>query len=354
MKISKLYSNNDTFKTIEFNKGINFILSDINGVGKSSLFKLIDFCLLGDKHFLGHEHFKDFIFYIELQIASNRYITIKRPTKSGKNIELKITKQKLLLFDEKKFDKKGSLRIAKSFFENKVNYSINKFRTYITYFLRDESNQNDAFILNKHKTLYEIEYKTVISNLIGIDGRKIRKKYELDEIIKKEDIDPSTLKTAQNNIAEVIEENKILINSRFIDKLKDSVSKYGNIILEKEVSFLVNFNASNDIEFAIEVENNDNPTIKKLLCLIFAAALAEIYVQKRLVKFVAFDTPFDGDKNIYENGIYRAIHELHRKGIQTIITSNEESIKNSDNLLDIKDEYLTDYFSNADKLMDDF
>ena len=54
MKISKLYSNNDNFKTIEFDNGINFILSDTNGVGKSSLFKLIDFCLLGDKHFLGN------------------------------------------------------------------------------------------------------------------------------------------------------------------------------------------------------------------------------------------------------------------------------------------------------------
>ena len=55
MKISKLYSNNDTFKTIVFDKGINFILSSNNGVGKSSLFKLIDFCLLGDKSFLGQE-----------------------------------------------------------------------------------------------------------------------------------------------------------------------------------------------------------------------------------------------------------------------------------------------------------
>jgi len=349
MKISKLYSNNDTFKTIEFDKGINFILSDSNGVGKSSLFKLIDFCLLGDKHFLGHEHFKDYIFYIELQIASNRYITIKRPTKSGKNIELKITKQKSLLLDEKKFDKKG----AKSFFENKVNYSINKFRTYITYFLRDESNQNDAFILNKHTSLHEIEYKTVISNFLGIDGRKIRKKYELDEIIKKEDIDSSTLKTAQDDLSKVIEENKTLISSHFIDKLKDSVAKYGNIVLGKEVIFSIGLNTSNDIEFSLKVENDDS-TIKKLLCFIFSSALAETYVQKRLIKFVAFDSPFNGDKNTYEDGIYSAIHELHRKGIQTIITSNEDAIQNSVNLSEIKDEYLTDYFSNDDKLMGDF
>jgi len=362
MKISKLYSNNDNFKTIEFDKGINFILSDTDGVGKSSLFKLIDFCLLGDKHFLGHEHFKDYIFYIELQIASNRYITIKRPTKSGKNIELKITKQKCILLDEKDFNKKGSIGIAKSFFENKVNYSINKFRTYITYFLRDEDNQNDPFILNKHTSLHEIEYKTLISNLVGIDGRKIRKKYELDELIKKENTDATTLKNAQSDLEKVIEDNKTLISSHFIDKLKESVAKYGNIVLDKEVAFSIDLNTSNDIEFSIKVKNdeesndnlNDDPRIKKLLCFIFAAGLAETYVQKRLIKFVAFDSPFDGNKNTYEDGIYAAIHELHRKGIQTIITSNENVIHNSANLSEIKNEYLTDYFSNDDKLMGDF
>jgi hypothetical protein len=353
MKISKLYSNNENFKTIIFDKGINFILSSSNGVGKSSLFELIDFCLLGDKHFLGHEHFKDYIFYIELQIASNRYITIKRPIKSGKNIELKITKQKSILLDEKDFNKKGSLGIAKSFFENKVNYSINKFRAYITYFLRDEDNQSDVFILNKHKSLNEIEYKTVISNLLGIDGRKIRKKYELDEIIKKEDTESTSLKNTQNELQKVIEENRISISSHFIDKLKNSVAKYGNIILDKEVSFSIDLNSSNDIEFSLKVENDD-PSIKKLLCLIFAAALAETYVQKRLIKFVAFDSPFNGDKNSYEDGIYYAMHELHRKGIQTIITSNEDDIHNTANLLEIKNEYLTDYFSKDDKLIGDF
>ena len=258
MKISKLYSNNDNFKTIEFDNGINFILSDTNGVGKSSLFKLIDFCLLGDKHFLGNEHFKDYIFYIELQIAANRYITIKRPVTNGKNIELKITKEKSLLLDEKDFNMKGSLGIAKSFFENKVNYSINKFRTYITYFLRDEANQNDVFILNKYTALHEIEYKTIISNLLGIDGRKIRRKYELDEIIKKEGIDTTTLKNAQSDLEKVIEENKTLISSRFIDRLKYSVAKYGRIILNKEVTFLIDLNSSNDIEFSINVKNDEN------------------------------------------------------------------------------------------------
>ncbi len=362
MKISKLYANKEDFKSIVFDKGINFILSDTNGVGKSSLFKLIDFCLLGDRHFLGNEHFKDYIFYIELQISSNRYVSIKRPTKTGKNIELKITKQKCILLDEKKFDKKCSLGIAKSFLENKVNYSINKFRTYIGYFLRDKYNQNNVFILKKHETLHEIEYKTVVSNLLGIDGRKIRKKYELDEKIKKEEMESTSLVNLQNELERTVKANKTLSNSYFIDRFKSNILKYGNIIIDKKVDLSISFNTSNDIEFNLKVKDNqgldseinDEPIIKKLLCLIFQSALAETYVQKRLIKFVAFDSPFAEYKNTYEDGIYNCIHELHRIGIQTIVTSNEKFIHNSSNLLEIEDQYLTDYFTSTDKLMGEF
>ena len=349
MKISKLYANNTSFKMIRFDKGINFILSQNNGVGKSSLFKLIDFCLLGDKGFLANEHFKDYIFYIELQIASNRYITIKRPTIGGKNIELKITKEKSILLDEKSFNKKGSLGVAKSFLENKVNYSINKFRTYITYFLRDENNQDHPFILNRFANAHESEYKTVISNLIGIDGRKIKRKYDLEKQIEKLETNSTEVKVLKNDLEKQIEENKTLITNHFIEKLQINISKYGKIVLDKDISFLIGFNASNDIEFSIGTEIDN-----KLLSFIFEAALADTYAQKRLIKFVAFDCPFDEDKNIYEEGIYDAIYELYRRGIQTIITSNESAIHNQQNLIEIKDEFLTGFLSNDDKLMGEF
>jgi len=356
MKISKIYANNINFKTILFDKGINFILSSENGVGKSSLFKLIDFCLLGDKSFLGIEHFNGYVFYIELQIASNRYITIKRPTLGGKNIELKITKQKSMLVDEKSFDKKGSLGVAKSFFENKVNYSINKFRTYINYFLRDEENQNDVFILNKYKQSHEIEYKTVVSNLLGIDGRKIKRKYEIEKKLDKVEVNSTEQKTLHEELEKVINENKILLDNFVIEKLQISIRKYGKMIFNKEVDLNIFFNTSNDIDFTICIDNKTDttPVEQKLLCFIFASALSEIYVQKRLIKIVAFDAPFCGENNSYEEGIYNVIHELYRKGIQTIITSNEKDIKNHENLNEIKDEYLTGYLSADDKLMGEF
>lgn len=358
MKISKLYSNNLDFKTIKFEKGINFILSSSHNVGKSSLFVLIDFCLLGDKSFLSQEQFKDDIFYIELQTGSNQYITIKRPTKSGKNIELKITKQKSMLLDETNFNKKCSLGQAKSFFETKVNYCINKFRTYISYFLRDEKNQNDLFVSNKYANSHEMEYKTIVSNIVGIDGRKIRKKYELDNEILKLEENSVELETKKSDLVKVIEENKTLIDTYFIDKLKMSINKYGRIILKKDIVFLISFNASDDIEFSIKMENEENidhpDTIKKLLCFVFASALAEIYVQKRLIKFVAFDSPFSKDKSSFEDGVYNALYELNRKGVQTIITTSEEDIQNIENLSEIKDNFCIRELSQNDKLLGEF
>ena len=56
MKLSKLYSNKENFKEIEFNEGVNIILGKIknpdninvncHNLGKSTLVKIIDFMLL--------------------------------------------------------------------------------------------------------------------------------------------------------------------------------------------------------------------------------------------------------------------------------------------------------------------
>ena len=561
MKISKLYSNNANFKSIIFDKGINFILSTDHSVGKSTLFKLIDFCLLGSKGFLELNQFSDFIFYLEVEVDSNKFITIKRPTTGRMNIELKITSEPSMLLDEITFDKKGGVAVANTFFEETLNLCIIKFRSYLTYFLRDQDNQSDVFMLNKYVSSKHIDYKPIVSNLLGIDGLKIRKKYELDDEISKiekdisfkqselgnyltqesieeeiivykrqllekeetytnfdfylsekniskeliekieteisvlnqernsvnreidyinksleeeiaidkndivglfkemkvlfpddlkvnyegvldfnkqiaeertsvfkenkkefsaqiiniekelktlneqrkgilsvlkntdtmdkfkelelEVIDLKTkilvhedkltifdaietkkeeLKTARSDLEKVIEENKTLIKSPFINELKINLTKYGKMILDKEIAFSIGFNTLDNIEFSMKVENahgfnnslDDGHTIKKLLCLIFESALAETSVHKRFFKFVAFDSPFDGDKNTYQDGVYNALYELNSKGIQTIITSVEDVIHNLDNLAEIKSNYTVRHLNESDKLLGEF
>jgi len=158
-------------------------------------------------------------------------------------------------------------------------------------------------------------------------------------------------------LLKIIEDNKTLTSSYFIENIQININKYGRIVLNKEVDFVVEFNGSNDIEFHIIIEDKEDDnknTIQKLLCFIFEAALAETFVRKRLIKFVAFDSPFDGEKNSYEDGILNALNELHRKGIQSIITSNEDVLNDPENLLEIKEDYMIRYLESEDKLLGDF
>ncbi len=561
MKISKLYSNSPNFKSILFDKNINFILSNDHSVGKSTLFKLIDFCLFGSKGFLDRAQFNDFIFYLEIQIDSNKYITIKRPTTGRENIQLKVTTEKTMLLDETEFDKKGGVTVATTFFEKNINLCLTNFRLYLTYFLRDQDNQSDVFRLNKYLRTKDIYYKPVISNLLGIDGNKIKRKYELDDeilniekaisfkelelgsyrtkesileeiavyerhlsekeetyknfdfylsekniskeliekietevsilnqernslnreisyidksledeiaidkndieglfkemevlfpedlkvnyegvidfnkqiveertevfkenkkeflaqitnieqelenlneqrkeilsvlkntdtmdkfkILEQEVVELKTkilvhedkltifdeietkkgeLKTARNELEKVISENKTLSKSPFITDLKTNLTKYGKMILDKEIAFSIGFNTADNIDFEMKVENaqgfdnslDDGHTIKKLLCFIFACAVTETSKDKNFIKFVAFDSPFDGDKNTYQDGVYNALKELNSKGIQSIITSVEDVINNPDNLAEIKSNYMVRHLSEQDKLLGDF
>lgn len=561
MKLSKLYSNNTNFKTIFFDKDINFILSNDHSVGKSTIFKLIDFCLFGSKGFLDREQFNDCEFYLEIEINSNKFVTIKRPTTGRENIQIKETAKKSMLLDETNFDKKCGLEASSTFFEEKINLCLTDFRLYLTYFLRDQDNQSDVFRLNKYLRTKDIYYKPVVSNLLGIDGNKIRKKYELDDeitsiektisfkeselgsyrtkesileeiivyekhLLDKEDkyinfdfylsekniskelineieteisvlneernslnreisyinksleeeiaIDKNDieglfkemkvlfpedlkvnyesiidfnkqiaeertkvfkenkkeflaqiiniekeleslnekrkdilsvlkntdtmdkfkkleqevielktkisvhrekltifkeiedkkeeLKQARINLDKTIEENKALIKSPFITELKINLTKYGKMILDKEIAFSIGFNTADNIDFDIKVENafgfdnslDDGHTIKKLLCFIFACAVIETSKDKSFFKFVAFDSPFDGDKNTYQNGVYNALKELKNQGIQTIITSVEDVINNTENLTEIKSNFLVRYLTEQDKLLGDF
>lgn len=562
MKLSKIYSDNKNFKSIIFNETVNFILSDDHSVGKSTLFNLIDFCLLkSSKGFLSREQFSDFTFYLEVELNTNKYLTIKRPVSGSSNIKVKILDHKDMLLDTETFDKTGGVSSVKAFIEDEIGFCLNDYRQYVTYFLRDQDNQSDIFRLNKYIRQKDIYYKPIISNLLGIDGEKIRRKYELDNeieeiekeiilkendlgnyrtkesiieeisvyekqlsekehlyndfdfylsekniskelidnieaevsllnqernslnreinyinqsleeeiAIEKEDIEglfqemeilfPADLKnnydsvisfnkqiieerkevfkenkkeflaqieniekelfslndqrssilsvlkntdtmdkfkelekevinfktkievhkarlTIFDDIAEkkrelkskkdeliiIIEENKQIIISPFITQIKNNLIKYGKIVFNKELAFSIGFNTSDNIDFDLKVEDShgfDNAldeghTIKKLLCFVFAASLAEAYKDKQFIKFVGFDSPFDGDKNTYQNGVYTAIKELKSKNIQTIITTVTDVVKDANNLQEIKDNYVVRYLNEKDKLLGDF
>ena len=97
MKISRIYTNKpDIFQLIDFNDSLNIILAEIllpenkdkdtRNLGKTTLGKVIDFCLLAEKNksfffFAYPDLFQEFIFFIEIQLSHNEFITIKKSSK---------------------------------------------------------------------------------------------------------------------------------------------------------------------------------------------------------------------------------------------------------------------------------
>lgn len=183
MRLLKVYSNKESFKTVEFNKnGLSFIvakqespeLSDqgksYNGVGKSLLVHIINFCLGASP-----DRYNDFCnklpgweFFVDYEIDNEVY-TAKRTTNNSTKIILNNKE-----FSIKKFNEKmGSLC-----FNIPENVSILSFRSLFPFFIRPRKESYVAY--NKPGTDKK-DYHTLIKNsfLLGLDVNIVEKKYEM-------------------------------------------------------------------------------------------------------------------------------------------------------------------------------
>jgi uncharacterized protein YydD (DUF2326 family) len=207
MKISKIYSNNKLMNPIIFNTGFNIIYGDIDdeimdsnehNLGKTSLVSLIDFLLLKriDKnHFLSKHKtdFRGWIFYIELEIEKNYYLTIKRPVDKSTSISFKVHYDKNQDFSESDdWDKKDVKLYSKkeedavTALDNYLNFSIFQrysVRNFLPYLLRTQYGYEDIFKMKQFEGL-DIDWKPLLFNLLGYKNEDVEKKYELQYEIK--------------------------------------------------------------------------------------------------------------------------------------------------------------------------
>lgn len=161
--IYRIFANKKSFKEIEFKKGLNIIVgeksedsdnkSTCNGVGKTTLIKIISFCLGSDKDILPINHLKGWEFGIELELYGER-ITATRPVLEDKISIDGNTENFLLPPTNTLIGKYYTLHdwriiLAKALFnfekDNNVKYNPT-FRSLINYFIRsDKESYNDPF-----------------------------------------------------------------------------------------------------------------------------------------------------------------------------------------------------------------
>lgn len=209
MRLSKLYSNQKSFKSITFNlNGLNVIYADVltqaeekknsHDLGKTKLAEVIDFMLakkVDKRHFLlkildqnGDSIFKDFIFFLEIILNSGKYLTIRRSVESSSKLSFSLNDASTQNYlPPSSWDEENlSFDSAKSRLGEYLNFDFFKgkgydFRKAINYSLRMQGDYQDVYKLSKYTGGKDKDWKPFMFDLIGFNGQLLRDKYTNDE-----------------------------------------------------------------------------------------------------------------------------------------------------------------------------
>lgn len=225
MKLSKLYSNlPNYFEPIVFNSGLNVVVAEIrlsgntdkdtHNLGKSTLRDLINFCLVSkkDKDFFlfSNKQFISFIFFLEIELDSGIYLTIRRSILNGSKFSFKQHKEKLQDFnnisdeewDHFEIGYEKSKHLLDSYL-NLTEISPYSFRKIIGYLLRSQNEFNDPFDLG-FKGAHS-QWKPLLAKVLGLDFQAIERSYEIEsELGELEEKKKKTLPAIEaKNISEI-------------------------------------------------------------------------------------------------------------------------------------------------------
>jgi uncharacterized protein YydD (DUF2326 family) len=260
MKLSKIYSNNDNiFPPINFRDGLNVVFAlvkdpiqlnrDSHNLGKTFLANLIDYCLFGD---LETDHpfkqrleiFGNFVFFLEIVLSDNKFITIRRKVSGRKNICIQTSDfsqdYSSLLETEWEFSALG-VGDAINVLNNKLAFDIIKpfdYRKGITYFLRRQADYNDVFQISKFSVGKHKDWKPYMAQILGLNRELVQEKYELDEEIDERVKDKEKLAKKAGTKNQKFDEIKGLIGIKTasVIKLQKQLDNFSFYEMEAEIS----------------------------------------------------------------------------------------------------------------------
>lgn len=207
MRLSKVYSNRrETFEPVTFGPGLNVIMAEVrlpenqekdtHNLGKTTFGRVLDFCFLAKKDnrsFLYKRKgvFDEFIFFLELQLNDEEYLTIRRGVATASKISFHrhsegqkdFSKNPPVEWDHENlpFDR------AKSLLDGMLGWRGLQpwaFRHMLGYLLRSQGDFTDVFQLNKHKGKHA-DWKPFLANILGFDGVLVSKQYVAEQELEK-------------------------------------------------------------------------------------------------------------------------------------------------------------------------
>jgi uncharacterized protein YydD (DUF2326 family) len=214
MKLSKLYSNKPkAFEPIRFAPGLNVVLAEIrlpenrakdtHNLGKTTLGRLIDFCLLmqRDPSFFLFKHeslFKEFVFFLEVELLDGTFVTIRRSVEEPTKISVKKhahPDKDFVELRDASWDHSVGFEKAKELLDALFDLRDIKpwsYRKLLGYLLRTQDDFRDVFHLRKFAGPHA-NWKPFLAHLLGFDSKIVVEYYLKEDALDKHKSDESVI-----------------------------------------------------------------------------------------------------------------------------------------------------------------
>lgn len=217
MKLSKLYCNkSDLLGPIDFRAGLNVVLAEIrlpqnrdkdtHNLGKTTLGRLIDFCFLAgrDPKFFLFKHediFKDFVFYLEIELADASYVTVRRGVEEATKISFKKHEASHQDFTELPGEDWDHVNLpfdrAREMLDSLLDWravSPWDYRKGLGYQLRSQDDFQDVFQLRRFGVGAHKDWKPYVAHILGFDYKLVQQHYEKLEKLEEKKAVTETVK----------------------------------------------------------------------------------------------------------------------------------------------------------------
>lgn len=216
MKLSKLYCNKpDLFGPIDFRSGLNVVLAEIrlpenrdkdtHNLGKTTLGRVIDFCFLTGRDpkfflFKHEELFKDFVFFMEIELADSSCVTVRRGVEEATKISFKkheTAHQDFTELPEADWDHINlPFERAREMLDGLLDWravSPWNFRKGLGYQLRGQDDFQEVFQLRRFVGSHA-DWKPYVAHILGFDHKLIEEHYEKEAQLEDKKATAETVK----------------------------------------------------------------------------------------------------------------------------------------------------------------
>lgn len=216
MKLSRFYSNKpNLFKPVDFVPGLNVVVAEIrlpenrnkdtHNLGKTTLGRLLDFGFLAgrDPRFFLFRHFelfKEFVFFLEIQLADASYVTVRRSVQEASKISFKKHAASHQDFTDLPATEWDHLDMpferAREMLDSLLDWRALKpwsYRKGLGYQLRSQDDFRDVFHLRKFKAAHS-DWKPFLAHILGFNAELVALHYEKEHQLKEKEATAQAIK----------------------------------------------------------------------------------------------------------------------------------------------------------------